>query len=407
MREIKPTKIDDQFLGTLLGMESSKMGFYGEVKQKIQELEAANLGLRIKKTELQAVFDAISDAVVIYDRKGLVQHRNHVCPKMFPTETMLGMSCRALFHADTGLPEENCPVEKALQGESTQLSLSFASENGRGNKFYDLISTPIETPSGVDSGGNRALVFIRDVTERRNRELQLLQSEKLSSIGMLAAGVAHEINNPMTSVAGYAEALQRRFRDDPSLAGDLRLIDFPKYLDVIVREVYRCKGIIDSLLSFSRKSEGEFGGVDLNEIVAEVLELVRHRCRDGKIMLRDNLEALLPLVRGDASALRQVFLNLIMNSIQAIEEEGSVTIETRYAEGQVVARVIDTGIGISPESMDQIWNPFFTTKVVGQGQGLGLALTYDIIKKHEGEIEVQSTVGTGTEFMLKLPLLRG
>ncbi len=112
MKEIIPTRVDEPFLDTLLGIESSKIGFYGEVKQKIQELEAANLGLRIKKTELQAVFDAISDGVVIYDRKGLVQHRNHVCPRFFPKETLIGMSCRALFHADHSLTPAGCPVER-------------------------------------------------------------------------------------------------------------------------------------------------------------------------------------------------------------------------------------------------------------------------------------------------------
>ncbi len=404
MKEIKHTQIDEPFLDTLLGIESSKMGFYGEVKQKIQELEAANLGLRVKKTELQAVFDAISDGVVIYDSKGLVQHRNHVCPRMFPKETLLGKSCRALFHADQETGAINCPVEKALRGESSQLSFSTPHSNGGRNHFYDVIATPIATPSENALGGNRALVFIRDVTERRSRELQLLQAEKMSSIGVLAAGVAHEINNPMTSVAGYAEALQRRFREDKSLAGDLRLLDFPKYLDVIVREVYRCKGIIDSLLSFSRKSEGEFGKVDLNEIIGEVLELVRHKGREGKIDLSENLFIPLPLVDGDASALRQVFLNLILNALQSIEDLGSVRIETQVVGSQVVAKVVDTGVGIAPDILDQIWNPFFTTKVVGKGQGLGLAVTYDIIKKHHGEIDVHSTVGQGTEFIVSFPV---
>ena len=400
MKQIKPTQVDDSFLDSLLGIESSKIGFYGEVKQKIQELEAANLGLRVKKTELQAVFDAISDAVIIYDTKGLVQHRNHVCPRFFPKETLLGKGCRALFHADKSSAPETCPIEKALRGESSQLSFSNSQNSTGRNIFYDVMTTPITDPVG----GNRALVFIRDVTERRNRELQLLHAEKLSSIGVLAAGVAHEINNPLTSVAGYAEALQRRFRDDQALAGDQRLLEFPKYLEIIVREVYRCKGIIDNLLSFSRRSDGSFGRVDLNAIISEVLELVRHKERDANITLQENLLAPLPPVQGDASALRQVFLNLVMNALQAIEESGLVRIETDCTGNEVSARVIDNGSGIAPDMLDQIWNPFFTTKVVGKGQGLGLAVTYDIIEKHKGTIEVTSQVGVGTEFIVKFPL---
>ena len=251
MKEIKSSHVDDKFLDTLLGIESSKIGFYAEVKQKIQELEAANLSLRTKKTELQAVFDAISDCVVIYDRGGQVQYRNHLTPRLFPEETLHGKGCRALFHPERAEDFGSCPVGRALRGESCQISFTVARQNAK-NLYFDVTATPIADPGG----GNRALVFIRDVTERRAREMQLLQAEKMSSIGMLAAGVAHEINNPMTSVAGYAEALQRRLRDAPGLLNDSRLKDFPGYLDVIVREVYRCKAIIDSLLSFSRKSDG-------------------------------------------------------------------------------------------------------------------------------------------------------
>jgi len=397
MKEIKSTHIDDQFLDSLLGIETSKIGFYSEVKQKIQELEAANLSLRSKKTELQTVFDAIGDSVIIYDRAGQVQYRNHLAPRIFPQETLHGQTCRALFHPDRADDQESCPVDRALRGESCQLSFSTTKHTGK-NRYFDVIATPIPEPSE----GYRALVFIRDVTERRARELQLLQAEKMSSIGVLAAGVAHEINNPMTSVAGYAEALQRRFREAPELTEDQRLADFPRYLEIIVREVYRCKGIIDSLLSFSRKSDGVFGRVDLNAIISEVLELVRHQGRDRSISIEDNLLAPLPPVQGDSSALRQVFLNLIMNGLQSIEGKGSVLIETAVEGKQVVARVSDTGSGIAPDLLDQIWNPFFTTKAVGKGQGLGLAVTYDIIKKHDGLIEVQSQLGKGTEFTVKL-----
>ncbi len=399
MKKITPTHVEEDFLDSLLGIESSKIGFYGEVKQKIQELEAANLSLRTKKSELQAVFDAISDAVVIYDDKGLVQHRNHICPQFFPKETLIGKSCRALFHPDSAECPRACPVAKALQGKSFNYSFSNAQNSAGRNIYYDVIATPIKDPVA----GNRALVFIRDVTERRNRELQLLQADKMSSIGVLAAGVAHEINNPMTSVAGYAEALQRRFREDQTLAGDQRLQEFPKYLDIIVREVYRCKGIIDNLLSFSRKSEGTSGKVDLNQIIGEVLDLVRHQARDKSISLVEDFSTV-PVIQGDASALRQVFLNLIMNALQAIEESGTVRLETSAGESGVTATVADTGSGIPPEVLDEIWTPFFTTKAVGKGQGLGLAVTYDIVERHQGRIDVQSEVGVGTEFIVTLPI---
>jgi len=399
MAEAKRTLVDESSLERLLGLESSKIGFYSEVKQKIQELEAANLGLRIKSGELLAVFNAISDCVVIYDHHGLVQHRNHITPALFPGETTVGQGCRSLFHPDRDLSPESCPVEQALCGSSSQMSYSF--NMGGENRYFDVTATPIEDPNEK----TRALVFIRDVTDKKLNELQLMQAEKMSSIGMLAAGVAHEINNPLTSVAGYSEALLRRLRDDRSLADDSRLKDFKKYLEVIIRESYRCKGIIDSLLSFSRKSEGAVGMVDLNSILTEVLELVRHKARNEKIEIREALQPDLPLVKGDSSGLRQVFLNLTVNALQAIEGPGLIDITTTdREEGMVTATISDTGCGIQPSMLEQIWDPFFTTKEVGKGVGLGLAVSYNIIKRHGGEVSAESMPGKGSKFTVRLPL---
>ena len=397
MGEAKRTLVDEHNLERLLGLESSKIGFYAEVKQKIQELEAANLGLRIKTNELQAVFDAISDSVVIYDHRGCVQHRNHVCPRLFPTETLIGRSCKALFHPELDHSPDQCPVERTLNGEPTQISF-FTTKEGGENRYFDIVATPIQDPKEH----TRALVFIRDVTDKRLHELQLMQAEKMSSIGMLAAGVAHEINNPLTSVAGYAEALLRRFRDESGLADDPRLKDFRKYLEVIIRESYRCKGIIDSLLSFSRKSEGSIGLVDINEVLSEVLELVRHKARNEKIEIREAMGAL-SMIKGDAAGLRQVFMNLTMNALQAIEGPGRIEIATTERDNMVTATITDTGCGIPSTLMDQIWDPFFTTKDVGRGIGLGLAVSYNIIKKHGGEIHVESKQGKGSKFTVRLP----
>jgi len=400
MAEAKRTEVDESSLERLLGLESSKIGFYSEVRQKIQELETANLGLRIKTGELQAVFDAISDSVVIYDHFSCVQHRNRVSPSVFPMETSIGSSCKALFHHDHEHSPESCPVEQALSGQNVQVSISLPDRFGN-TRYFDVTATPIEDSNEE----TRALVFIRDVTDKRLNELQLLQTEKLSSIGLLAAGVAHEINNPLTSVAGYSEALLRRFRDDRSLNDDPRLKDFKKYLEVIIRESYRCKGIIDSLLSFSRKSDGTVGLIDINVILDEVLELIRHRARNERIEIQTSLQTDLPMIKGDASGLRQVFLNLTMNALQAIEGPGIIEIATAGDDGQTVtATISDNGCGISVEQMEQIWDPFFTTKEPGKGIGLGLPVTYNIIKMHGGNVSVESRHGKGSKFTVRLPI---
>ncbi len=400
MKQVKRTHIDELTLDRLLGLESSKIGYYSEVKQKIQELEAANLGLRAKSCELQAVFDSIGDGVAIYNNSGHVQHRNHVCPRLFPRETIVGTSCRSLFHPELPHHPQYCPVERALAGESVHISITI-NRDGSETRYFDVTATPIGGSVGEQI---RALIFLRDMTEKRLQELQLLQTEKMSSIGLLAAGVAHEINNPLTSVAGYAEALLRRFRTEPELAEDARLEIFPKYLDVIIRESYRCKSIIDCLLSFSRKSEGTIEKVDVNQILQEVLELVRLKARYEKIEMQVELASDLPTIKGDPIGLRQVFMNLLINAHQAIKGAGRVKISTRGDGSGVIIKVKDSGCGIQKDHLEHIWDPFFTTKSVGEGLGLGLAVTYNIVKKHGGEIKVESQKGEGSVFIVRLPL---
>ncbi|MEI6205736.1 MAG: ATP-binding protein [Desulfuromonadales bacterium] len=394
------TKLDESSLERLLGLDSSKIGFYAEVKQKIQELEAANLGLRSKSSELQAMFDSISDGVIVYDSSGTVQHRNHICPHYFPQKTLPGCSCSELFHPEYEAAPFDCPVERALEGERVEISVISLSSEGK-THYFDVTATPIE---GNKSEQNRVLLFLRDVTDKRQQELQLMQAEKLSSIGVLAAGVAHEINNPLSSVAGYAEALLRRFKEEHSLAEDPRLDVFPKYLQVIVQESYRCKGIIDCLLSFSRKSDGSVSNVNINDVLNEVLELIKHKSRNEKIEIQTNLQSDLSDVIGDPAGLRQVCMNLLINAHQSISGSGLVEITTGMTQqSMVMFQIRDSGCGISKDAIDQIWDPFFTTKNVGQGLGLGLAVTYNIIKRHGGDISVESQVGKGSKFTVRMP----
>jgi len=265
-----------------------------------------------------------------------------------------------------------------------------------------VTATPIRDALGEK---NRVLVFFRDVSEKRLQEMHLIQSEKMSSIGVLATGIAHEINNPLTSVAGFAEALLRRFRDETALQKDNRLEIFPHYLDMIIRESYRCKGIIDHLLSFGRKSDGTAVKVDLNMIVLEILELLKYQPDFRKIQVATALRQDLPRIIGDPSGLRQVCMNLLVNAHQAIKGSGRVEVTTERVDESTVALTIrDSGCGMAQHILDRIWEPFFTTKEVGKGIGLGLALTYNIVKNHGGDIRLTSREGEGTKFTVLLPI---
>ena len=371
--------------------------------QDITERKRAEVALRNQKNEFQAIFDSVKDGVIVFDQSGLIQHINHVCPRLFPPELLSGGSCRDIFHLEHS-SRQSCPVERALRGERVETSL-ISQREGHGTRYLDVTATPIEDALGEQA---RALVFFRDVTEKRVQELQLIQAEKMSSLGILAAGIAHEINNPLTSVAGYAEALLRRFRDDATMEKDSRFAAFPTYLEVIVRESYHCKGIIDNLLNFSRKSDGLAVAVDLNVILSEIVELLMHQPGHDRVEFVTAFGENLP-VQGDPSGLRQVFMNLLYNAFQSVKEHGVVEITTaRSDDGEAVeVRIRDTGCGIAPEVMDRIWDPFFTTKEVGRGIGLGLALTYNIVKRHCGTIHVESKPDAGSLFTVRLPVASG
>ena len=226
--------------------------------------------------------------------------------------------------------------------------------------------------------------------------MHLIQTEKMSSIGVLATGIAHEINNPLTSVAGCAEGLQRRFRDERRCRAIPGCDVFPHYLEMIVRESYRCKGIIDHLLSFGRKSDGSMARVDINVRAAGDSRTARYRATSGRSRSSPGCGRTFPGFCGDPSSLRQVFMNLLVNAHQAIAGSGRVEVTSDLLDETQVAIVIrDTGCGMEQTILDRIWEPFFTTKDVGKGVGLGLALTYSIVRRHGGDIRVSSRVGVG------------
>lgn len=371
--------------------------------QDITDRKQAEVELQNKTNELQAIFDSISDGITVYDHDGLIQHHNLISPQLYPKGILPGKSCRDIFHPETRFMPQDCPVERALRGEQVETSQVFVRE-GQKTQYVDITATPIKDALGEK---NRALVFFRDISEKRLQEMHLIQTEKMSSIGVLATGIAHEINNPLTSVAGCAEALLRRFRDEPDLKRDLRLEVFPNYLEVIVRESYRCKGIIDHLLSFGRKSDGSVIAVDMNLVLLEILELLRHQPGYRQIEVVTYLKKDLPPVLGDPSGLRQVCMNLLVNAHQAITGSGQVEVTTDNADDKMVSISIrDTGGGIAQDTIDRIWDPFFTTKEAGKGVGLGLALTYDIVKRHGGDIHVESRIGEGSQFTVLLPVWR-
>jgi two-component system NtrC family sensor kinase len=245
------------------------------------------------------------------------------------------------------------------------------------------------------------LIIMDDITERVALESQLTQADKLSSIGLLAAGVAHEVNTPLAVISSYAQMLSKQLQGDTQKGA---------LLEKITRQTFRASEIVNNLLNFSRTSGAEFCDVDINKIILDTLALLEHQFKTTRIQVQDELSGHLPLITGNAGRLQQVFLNLFLNARDAMPGGGTLRIATSNGEA-VSVLVSDTGSGIAQEHIQRIYDPFFTTKTTprqgeARGTGLGLSVTYGIIQEHSGKIRVESRPGEGTTFYLDFPLTR-
>lgn len=248
--------------------------------------------------------------------------------------------------------------------------------------------------------------------EEKTRELQLAQAEairgeKLASVGLLAAGIAHELNNPLTGILTFSHLVREKMPDDSPDAEDL---------DLVIKETKRCATIIRRLLDFAREKAPEKKYCDLNKVVADTAELMDQPTRIAQIEMVLELDELLPAVWMDEDLVKQVIMNMLVNAQHAIGEEGRITIKTRlYPEPRIAIpgadpvsmveiSVIDTGKGIPESDLQKIFDPFFTTKAVGKGTGLGLSVSHGAVQAHGGDIQVESVVGEGTTFLVYLPV---
>ena len=281
--------------------------------------------------------------------------------------------------------------------------------------IHNLYKFRLKTPAGETRTVNVAiaplvtrkfqvvgrLVIMDDITERVELEAQLSQSDKLSSIGLLAAGVAHEVNTPLAVISSYTQMLAKQLQGDQQKSG---------LLEKITRQTFRASEIVNNLLNFSRTSGIEFSAVDINKVITDTLALLEHQFKTAKIVVRQDLAPAISPIQGNSGRLQQVFLNLFLNAKDAMPGGGTLSVATSNGE-TISVRVSDTGSGIAQEHIQRIYDPFFTTKTTvregqNRGTGLGLSVTYGIIQEHAGKIRVESQPGSGTTFALDFPLSR-
>jgi len=293
-------------------------------------------------------------------------------------------------------------IRAARRDTPAGATLSRIPLDARGFKAGDtlIVNAAVIPLRKADDAGDApvgTIVIVEDVTARVQLEEQLRISEKMASIGLLAAGVAHEVNTPLTGISSFTQMLLEGA--DPQ---DPRT----RLLEKIERQTFRAAKIVNGLLTLSRPASTDQSLIDVNIVITDVLALLEHQFETHRIRVRRDLGEVPAMMLGQEHKLQQVFLNLFLNARDAMPKGGWLSVSTRFETGKVVAEVSDTGLGIPSEYLARIYDPFFTTKAIGQGTGLGLSITYGIVREHDGGIDCESIVGQGTKFILSFPAVQ-
>jgi two-component system, NtrC family, sensor kinase len=376
-------------LANYIGIAIQNARLYASLGQQIDEYE------RLKEFS-ENIVESISIGILATDLNDCIESWNAQMEVMYATARAdaLGKRLDQLFPPDFIAEYNRVRDDPGVHnlykfrlttpvGEMRTANLSIA----------PLLSRDMETVGRI--------ILVDDITERIQLEGQLAQAEKMSSIGLLAAGVAHEVNTPLAVISSYTQMLAKQLRGDERMTA---------LLDKITQQTFRASEITNGLLNFSRTGAAEFKEIDINFVIRETLMLLEHQFKQAHIAVEQKLEDNLPLIRGNQGKLQQVFLNLFLNARDAMVPGGTLRVSTS-SNGYVAVRVSDTGSGIARENLRRIYDPFFTTKNAQRdgerrGTGLGLSVTYGIIQEHAGKIQVDSEPGRGTTFQIEFPLVR-
>jgi PAS domain S-box-containing protein len=386
---------DIQLLQTLSGyvgiaIENSKL--YSSLQRKVDEYE------RLKEYS-ENIVESIHVGIVAVDLDDRVESWNSQLERLTGVSRIEAMSqpLQALLPGD--LCEQLQP-SRGASGIQNIYQYAYKGSPTEESSTLNIATAPLFSKDGARIG---RLIIFDDVTDRAELERRLVQADKLSSIGLLAAGVAHEVNTPLAVISTYAQMLAKQISGDEQKA---------PLLEKIARQTFRASEIVNSLLNFSRVSSTEFVLVDLNKVVRETVTLLEHQLTKSQVKIELGLQEPLPTIKGNAGKLQQVMLNLFLNARDAMPSGGTITILSSQHDGLARVIVADTGLGIPAHVLPRIFDPFFTTKNEAtltpqgsrQGTGLGLSVSYGIVHEHGGEIEVESSVGQGTRFLLTFPL---
>ncbi len=371
------------------------------LRREITNLRAGEIRHRETQTSLQAterqlagIVHSAMDAIITMDEAGRIVLFNEAAEKMFgcsPVEVIGQSIDRFIPKRFQDAHREHVRAFGETDATNRRMGALGAISGIRANGEEFPIEASI---SKVGSGGKKMFtVILRDTSERNRLEFQLRQTERLAEMGTLASGMAHEIGTPMNVILGRAEYLMRKSSEEVTKKG----------LATIVAQVERITKIMNQLLSFARRRPTERRLLDLAGVVHDILDVMQEKIGRRGIKIETVLKSGVHKVRADRDQMGQVVLNLVMNAIQAMPNGGTLRVSLESKGSQVTLSVTDTGCGIPKENILKLFTPFFTTKEVGEGTGLGLTVTHGIIQEHDGTIFVKSELGKGATFTMVLP----
>ncbi|MGB8706887.1 MAG: PAS domain S-box protein [Dehalococcoidia bacterium] len=432
---IVPLKAKGKVVGTLAGAMRESRQFLSEEVELLTTI-GSQIGMAIENTRLyqrehlaaqqalaserqyREIFEDAHDAIWIHDSHGNIIAANKATEELtgYSSKELLKMNVRN-FLAEEGLslargirrklflsetveqPYEQRLIRRDGNERIVKLTTNLIREDDRLRGFQNIARDVTKEKEMQDKLSATYRELSESHQQLKESQEQLIQAEKLTSLGQLAASIAHEVNNPLSGVLAYTQLLAKKVKGD-SIPKEIAL----GYLSKMEAELTRSTKLIRNLLDFARQSPPEFRQLNLNDVVSRAFDLAAHSAELQHVQVVKELDPSLPNLMADFDQLYQVCTNLFLNAIQAMPQGGKLTLRTSINNGQLKIEVQDTGCGISPENMRKLFTPFFTTKHEVKGVGLGLAISYGIIQRHHGRIEVQSKKGEGTTFTICLPL---
>lgn len=373
-----------------LGEERAKIKYYSQELEKL--LEQRNKELSMSEILLEALFENASDGILITNIKGGIIRANQKACELHGFDKLEGMNIR-LLEAPSSIPSWEERIKQLLEGQPLVYEIEHYHKDGH--------KIPLEVSCSIMEVNEQKFVqlFCRDISERKKLQAELIYSQKMESIGIMAGGIAHDFNNLLAAILGNVELL--------SMHEEIPDFCLQKLKD-IEQAARSASQIVSKLLDFARRKPSQMVTVNLNDVIHDSIRLISH-LKPENVKIELNLTGSSVIIKGDPIRLEQVLVNVILNAFDAMPHGGTVTIETaveeRGGERSVRLSISDTGTGIRPEHLPHIFDPFFTTKKKGRGTGLGLAVVYGIVKEHQGKIDVETTLGQGTTFHMHFPLI--